>query len=114
MTDVVLVKQKIEDGKTPQLKEWMAEIRERDEEALETLKNEGMHSEAAFLEHTDDGDFLIYYMKADDWEQAVESFEQSSHEIDEEHKHVMDEVLESGENIGDYELLYQLNNPELP
>ena len=112
MADVVLVKQKVAAGKTSRLKEWMAEIRDREQEALETLKDEGIHSETAFLEHTDDGAFLIYYMKADDIEQAIESFEQSAHDIDETHKQVMDEVLESGENVGEYELLYHLDNPE--
>jgi hypothetical protein len=114
MADIILTKQKIESGKTTQLKEWMDEICEREEEAIETLKSEGMHSETAFIEHTEEGDFLVYYMRADDMEQVFDSFNESSHEIDEEHKQVMDEVLESGENIGDYELLYHMDNPELP
>lgn len=53
-------------------------------------------------------------MRAEDIEQVFEAFEESSYEIDEEHKRVMDEVLESGENIGDYELLYHLDNSKLP
>ncbi|EMA17039.1 DUF6176 family protein [Haloarcula amylolytica] len=114
MTDVVLTKQKIEGGKTAQLKEWMDEVCEREDEAIETLKSEGMHSETAFIEHTAKGDFLVYYMRADDMEQVFESFEESTHDIDEEHKQVMHEVLESGENIGDYELLYHIDNPERP
>ena len=114
MAEIVLTKQKIEDGKTQRLKEWMDEICEREEEAIETLKNEGMHSETAFIEHTDEGDFLLYYMKANDIEQVFESFENSSHEIDKEHKQVMNDVLESGENVSDYEVLYHLDNPELP
>ncbi|PSQ44145.1 hypothetical protein BRD14_01760 [Halobacteriales archaeon SW_5_68_122] len=112
MTDIVLTKQKIENGETQQLREWMDEVSEREEEAIETLKSEGMHSETTFIEHTDEGDFLVYYMKADDMKQVSESFADSSHEIDEEHKRMMDNVLESGENVGDYELLYHLDNPE--
>jgi hypothetical protein len=112
MTDIVLRKQKIANGETQQLREWMDEVNEREEEAVGTLKSEGVHSETAFIEHTDEGDFLVYYMKADDMEQVSESFADSSREIDEEHKRVMDDVLENGENVGDFELLYHLDNPE--
>jgi hypothetical protein len=114
MPDVALVKQKIEDGKESRLREWMAEVREREEEALETLENEGMHSESAFVEHTDDGDFLIYYLKADDVDRALEAHEESSHELDEQHRRVMDEVIEGGSDTGEYELLYHLENPQRP
>lgn len=112
MADVVLSKQQIADGKTERLEEWAREIREREEEAVETLREEGMHAETAFVEHTDEGDFLVYYMKADDIERVYEAYENSSHAIDREHKRVMREVLEDGENVGDYDLLYHLDNPE--
>jgi hypothetical protein len=114
MAEVVLTKQKVKSGKTEQLREWMSEIQERDAEAVETLQSEGMHSEAAFLEQAEDGDYLVYYMEAENLRQVYESFEESSHDIDEEHKEVMDEVLEDGENIGNYELLYHMVNPERP
>ena len=116
MADVVLTKQKIKSGKTEQLREWMSEVREREAEAVETLQSEGMHSEAAFLEQSEDGDYLVYYMEAEDLHEVYEAFEASSHDIDKEHKQVMDEVLENGENIGtgNYELLYHMVNPERP
>jgi hypothetical protein len=65
MVDVVLTKQRIEPGKISQLREWTEEIRQRENEAVATLKNEGMHSESAFIESTADGDFLVYYMEAE-------------------------------------------------
>lgn len=114
MSEIMLMKQKIEEGKMARLKEWMAEIRDREDEAIATLENEGMHSETAFIEQTDDGDYLIYYMKADDIDGVFEAFEQSSHDIDIEHQQVMKEVLESPENVGEYELLYHLENPNRP
>lgn len=114
MPDVVLTKQKIEPGKTERLKEWMSEIREREDEAIETLQSEGMHSEAAFLEECEDGEYLVYYMAAEDIREVYESFEESSHDIDEAHKQVMDEVLEDGEDVGNYELLYHMVNPQRP
>jgi hypothetical protein len=112
MVDVVLSKQEIADGKTERLREWAEEVQRRSDEAVETLRDEGMHSETAFVEHTDDGDYLVYYMKADDIEAVYEAFEDSTHDIDEDHKRVLADVLADGENVGDYEFLYHLENPE--
>ena len=114
MADVVLTKQKIEPGKTPRLKEWMDEIRGREDEAIQTLKNEGVYAESAFIERTDDGEYLVYYMEAEDMGHVFEAFSESSHEIDLEHQEVMSDVLETEENVGEYELLYHLVNPERP
>lgn len=114
MPDVVLTKNRIAPGKTERLREWMAEIRSRENEALETLEHEGMHEEAAFLERTDDGDYLVYYMKADDVDEVFASFENSPYDIDQEHREVMDEVLASGADDRSIELLYHLSNPERP
>ena len=110
MADVILSKQKIEPGKTERLKEWAQEVRNREAEAIKTLQNEGMNAETAFIEHTDEGDFLIYYMNADDIQQVYDAYEESSHAIDEEHEQVMLDVLENGENVGDYDLLYHLRS----
>ena len=112
MADVVLTRQQIESGKTEQLRKWIAEIRQRENEARETLENEGMVSEAAFLEQTEDGDFLVYYMEAEDLEHVSEAHEDSTYDIDEEHKAVMNDVLDDGANVDEFELLYHLRNPE--
>lgn len=109
MADVVLTKQRIEPGKTDRLREWCAEIREREDEALATLEDEGMHAEAAFVESHGGDEYLIYYMKADDIDAVYEAFSESEHAIDEEHRTVMRDVLVSGEDVGNYELLYQLS-----
>lgn len=114
MVDVVLTKQRIESGKVSRLKEWTEEIRQREDEAVATLKNEGMHSESAFIESTDDGDFLVYYMEAEDIEQVYSAFEESEHEIDREHAEVMRDVLEDGSSDSEFELLYHMENPERP
>ncbi|WP_458187758.1 DUF6176 family protein [Haladaptatus sp. NG-WS-4] len=114
MVDVVLTKRKIKPGKTQRLKEWMAEIRRREDETVETYESEGMYSESAFVERTDEGDFLVYYMESEDARRAYEAFENSTHEIDQEHKRVMAETLEDERNVGEYELLYHLTGPDRP
>jgi hypothetical protein len=112
MVDVIMTKDEIESGRVPQLKEWMEEIRHRENEAIATLQNEGVYTESAFIESTADGDFLVYYMEAEDIEQVFSAFENSEHEIDREHAEVMRDVLEEGSNDSEFELLYHMVNPE--
>jgi len=112
MTDVVMVKQRVEQGKVDRLKAWVAEVRDRRAEAEDTLRDEGMLTESAFLEHTDDGPYLVYYMEAEDIDRVWEQFEDSDHDIDREHEEVMSEVLEDGRDVGEYERLYHLTNPD--
>ncbi|WP_235853480.1 DUF6176 family protein [Halosimplex salinum] len=90
----------------------MGEVRDRSDEVVETLRDEGMKTESALLERTDDGPHLVYYMEAEDIERVWDQFEDSDHDIDEEHKEVMREVLEDGQDVGEYELLYHVTNPD--
>jgi predicted RNase H-like HicB family nuclease len=101
-------------GKTDLLVEWMNEVREREDEVVKTFQSEGLETEAAFLEHADDGDYLVYFMEAEDLREVYGSFGDSEHDIDEEHKEVMENVLEDSEESGarNYELLYHMVNPD--
>jgi hypothetical protein len=114
VTEAVLTKQKIEPDKVDRLKEWMDEVRERESEVIETFQSEGMLTEAAFLEQGDDGVYLVYFMEAEDLREVYESFSESTHDIDQEQKEVMDDVLESPKDlgVGNYELLYYMVNPD--
>lgn len=112
MSDVVLVKRRIKPGKTDSLREWMEEITSHCDEAIETLQHERMLSETAFLEQRDDGDYLLYYMEAEDLDHVFESFESSPYEIDHEHQAVLDEVLADDQPDQDIEPLYHLANPD--
>ena len=93
MADVVLVKNRIKPGKIDRLREWMEEIKSHPNEAIETLQYERMLSEAAFLEQRVDGDYLLYYMEAEDLNHVFDAFESSPYKIDHEHQAVLDEVL---------------------
>nr|ASK38273.1 hypothetical protein [Halorubrum lacusprofundi] len=92
----------------------MDEVRERESEVIETFQSEGMLTEAAFLEQGDDGVYLVYFMEAEDLREVYESFSESTHDIDQEQKEVMDDVLESPKDlgVGNYELLYYMVNPD--
>ncbi len=112
MTDVELVRQRVKPGKVDRLREWMAEIEDREEEALATLRDEGMLTETAFLEDREDGTYLYYYMEAEDLDRVREQFADSDHEIDAEHKRVMETVLVDDATERVEEVLYHLANPE--
>lgn len=111
---IFLTKQKIEPDKVDRLKEWMDEVRELESEVVETFQSGGMQTETAFLEHGDDGVYLVYFMEAEDLREVYESFSESTHNIDQEQKEVMDDVLENPEDlgVGNYELLYHMINPD--
>jgi len=53
-------------------------------------------------------------MEAEDLREVYESFSESTHDIDQEQKEVMDDVLESPKDlgVGNYELLYYMVNPD--
>lgn len=80
------VKIKLKPGCLDRVREWAAEINRRSGEALATLKNEGVSIESAFLDSTSEGDFLIYYMRAIDFDRAKEVVSRSMHPIDAFHK----------------------------
>ena len=60
------------------VREWATTLNEsRRDEALATLRDEKVVFEAAFLDHTAEGDFLIYVMKAESFERAKDRIDES-------------------------------------
>lgn len=114
MTDVVVSKRRVDPGKVGRLREWMAEVREREDEAVETLQNEGVYTESTFLGRDEEGPYLLYYVEAEDFEAAMEAYRESDHDIDREHRAVMDEVLADDHPDEGIEPLYHLVNPDRP
>lgn len=112
MTEVTLIKQRVDPERVTQLKDGMEDIRNREKEAIETLRNEGVYTETAFLEETAEGTFLVTYVEAEDLERVWEAFEESTHEIDREFKQVMQDCLEDVQDTGNFAPLYHLANPE--
>ena len=111
MSEVQLIRYRLKDGETERMYEWMDKINSRREEAIETLQNENVLSEAAFLESRADGDYVSFYMEAEDLEAATEAFEESTHSIDQEFKELLSEVVAQEQPEEDIELLYHLANP---
>jgi hypothetical protein len=82
----VCIRVALKENSVNSVKEWFRTLMERREETLESLRNEGVIVESAFLDRHPNGDFLIYYMRAKDIETAINVFQNSSLAIDAYHK----------------------------
>ena len=93
------IKIKLKPNSLEKVRKWQKTINERKTEALATLRDEGIILEMAFLDQTDDGDFLIYVVRAENFEKAKEVYEKSVHEIDKFHQNFKDETWEEAEPL---------------
>lgn len=81
------VKIRLEPNSLDRVREWATTLnKSRRAEAMATLADESVVFEAAFLDRTNDGDFLIYIMKAESFEKANRAAATSLHEIDAYHQ----------------------------
>lgn len=89
------VKVRLKSGSLDRVREWARTLNEtRRGEALATLRDETVVLEAAFLDHTAEGDFLVYVMTAESFEQSKHAAMHSVHSIDEYHRQFKREVWE--------------------
>lgn len=78
---------KLKPGSLDRVREWAAELNEnRRDEALATMRDETVIVEAYFLDSTQEGDFLIAFMKATSFEKARNAVGGSTHDIDSFHQ----------------------------
>jgi hypothetical protein len=111
MPDVTLARARIEPGEADRLREWFAELEDREDEVVETLQHEGVYTETGFVREGDDAAYLYVYMESDDLDAADEAGDEEAYEIDEQHHEVLRETL-----VGDFEELETIGhftNPEL-
>ena len=99
------VKIKLKSDSLEKVRMWAKTINERKDEALATLRDEGVILETVFLDQTSEGDFLIYVLKAENFEKAKEAVQKSIHSIDEYHRNFKKECWEDGQKL---ELLIDL------
>jgi hypothetical protein len=100
-------------GKTQRLRDWYAELEDRRDEAFQTLDNEGVRQEVAYILNTEHGDLLAVFLEVDDMEAGNEAFFSSPFEIDRQHAQVMDECTVGGAVGRKYaELMYAFQNPK--
>lgn len=82
----IAAKIKLKKGSLTEVKAWALELNNRIEEAMETLKDEGVYLETVFLDRASDADYLIYFMKVLDEEKAGRIAQKSKHAIDAFHQ----------------------------
>lgn len=100
------VKIRLKPGCLNRAREWAAEINRRSDEALATLRDEEVIIESAFLDSTSEGDFLIYYMRAADFDRSKEVMSRSTHPIDAFHRKFKDDCWDERKPL---ELLIDLS-----
>ncbi len=93
------IKIRLKPGSIERVREWAKTINERKDEALATLRDESVILEIAFLDRTSEGDFLIYLMKAENFEKARDAVKHSLHAIDEYHQNFKRECWAGGERL---------------
>ncbi|WP_049907350.1 DUF6176 family protein [Haloferax elongans] len=114
MSEVQFLRYRLKDGQRDRLYEWMEAVTSRRDEALATLQDENVYSEAAFLESRPDGEYVCFYMEAEDLEAAAAAFEASPHDIDRQFKQLLSEVVAEEQPDEEIEPLYHLVNPDRP
>ena len=105
--ETVCVKVKLRPGSLEQVHEWADELRSRADEVLATLRDEGVVIESVFLDSNEQGDYLVYYIKARSLSAAREAAERSSHPIDAYHERFKAQTWESRSRL---ELLVDFEN----
>lgn len=101
------VKVPLKPGCLNRARAWAAEINGRADEAMATLRDEEVFIESVFLDSTPDGDFLIYYMRAKNFERAREVSSQSPRPIDAFHQQFKQDCWAEGRHL---EMLIDLTN----
>jgi uncharacterized protein YdaT len=93
MSEVKLARKRVVPGKADRLREWYAELQDREDEILETLRHDGVYTETAFLPSSGGETHLYVYMEAPDLEAALASGDEESFEVHEQHHAVLAETL---------------------
>ncbi len=78
---------------------WAKEINNRSAEVYQTLIDEDVMIECAFLEHAIDGDYLIYFIKAESLAKMREVAAASTHSIDIFHKKFKSDCFDGGTKL---------------
>jgi hypothetical protein len=84
---------KLKPGSLPAVEAWAAEMNRRADEVASTLADEGIKLEVWILEEAEDGHYLVSLLETDDYDRAVEIYQQSKHEVDEIHRKFLAENM---------------------
>ena len=124
MVDTILVEQEIEAGETERARELFEVVRQPDDFESEAegraLRKEGVYTESAFLQRRDDGDYVLYYIEAEDGTRVRDVFEDIRADPEgeigglEAFMAEFETVMAGPPTLADAELLYHVTDPERP
>ena len=101
-----LVKLKEDSG--DRVSEWAGSINSRRDEALATLRAEGMEVESWFLLSLNGEDYLLSYMRTEDMQRAKPVGKESMHDIDAYHQQFKRDTWVRG-SVTELQLLVDLS-----
>ncbi len=78
----ICIKTKVKKEDLREIREWFQTLKRRKDETLQTLINEEVLVESAYLDLQGDDFFIIYYLKAKNIDKAYDVFNKSTHSID--------------------------------
>lgn len=82
----ICIKTKLKKELIEEVRIWFQTLKNRTNEVLESLENEGVFVESAFIDRQGDDLYLIYYIRAVDVSRAYEIFNKSALTIDHYYK----------------------------
>jgi hypothetical protein len=94
--DVVLSVQKIRPGGAEKLESRFASQAERKDALVEQLEEEGITVESVFIHEIDGDQYLLYYIEADDFDEAIETWKASDSAATAEYQALIEETLDGG------------------
>ncbi|MDO8261215.1 MAG: DUF6176 family protein [Candidatus Magasanikbacteria bacterium] len=105
MSQIILVKFSFKKDSKQVWLDWTIELKSRQDEVIETLKQEGVTMEACFISKK--GDEIYYLMEAADFDRVKQMVSKSTHKIDAEHREVREKSLNFVEKM---ECLFYFEN----
>ncbi len=97
--ETICISTKLKKGSLEDVRKWFQTLRERPDEVLQSLKDEGVIIESAFLDKQGNDYFLIYYLKAENLAQAREVAMKSTLSIDKYHKECSKKFCENRKEL---------------
>ena len=99
---------KLKEDSGDRVSEWASTINQRRDEALATLRAEGVEVESWFLLSLNGEDYLLSYMRSEDMERAQRVAKESFHDIDAYHQQFKRDTWVRG-SVTELQLLVDLS-----
>jgi tRNA A58 N-methylase Trm61 len=97
---------KLREGTTEQFVNWAKELYNKMDNVYEALENETMVVESIFLDRCEDGDYLVFYTRAENLVKANEAMQKSDNQVDKEAIEMIQKTWESAKPL---EILFDVD-----